>query len=596
MGAACGLTLAVTAQAAPIFYDGMNYPVVFDSATVQTTWTGVMSMNVVSPGLTYPGLGYIGKAMRSPNEFGREMFAVIPNQPATGVYWLSFLTQLETASVGGVGISFFNNNDERSFFGSGAVENDPVRKWGNWGGQGQFNGGMTTADVTFLTVKIDMTAGKYFMWVNPTISTTAPVEANAINGPDGTAFTPYTFNRLRLGVFYGGGNGSFDEVRLGTTAADVGFVAPVAPPSALIAYESMSYPDDAQLSTQDGGTGWTSAWTAQEDRYQIQSPGLTYGTLATAGGYVAKFDEPSFGNGPNRLIAAQTDRVWASALINFQEIPNYFEIKFDEATNLNWSAKFILSDGNLSTDHSGNGANASVEFAPELDQTYLLVFTYDPSGATPTAIYVNPAVGVSAPVNSLATASFTGQNWGMAGGIGRLSIYADNGLFKLDEIRIGSTFAAVTPEIAAANGLVTFRSTNSLPSDGSQDLDTPANDGVSNLLKYAFNMIGAGAGQAGSIAISNTAVLDPAGFAGLPRVGQEAGTKKLTLSYIRRKASSTSGINYTVQFSDNLATWAVNPAATESVTSVDTIFERVTVTDSVVPPAKRFVRVSVIPL
>ncbi|MEO8616552.1 MAG: hypothetical protein ABI600_15525 [Luteolibacter sp.] len=585
-GTSLGLILALTAHAAPIFYDGMNFDEASDSRDVQSTWTGNDYMSVESPGLVYPNLAVQGRTMRSPNQYGRQMFASLPStQPATGVYWLSFLTQLETASVSGVGISLFDDGDEKSFFGSGTGS-----KWGNWSGDGQFNGSTTTANTTLLTVKIDMTSGKYYMWVNPTVTSVAPIEADAINGPNGTAFTPYAFNRLRLGVFFGGGKGAFDEIRLGATAADVGFVNP---PSPLIAYDSISYSNGTQLAAQNGGTGWTSAWSAQANRYEIQNPGLSYGTLMTTGGYVAKFDNPAFGNGTSRFFAAQSGRVWASALVNFQQIPSYFEFKLNEATNVNWSAKFGLSNGNLFVDHSGNGAGANSPFTPQLNQTYLLVFTYDSTGATPTAIYVNPDVGVADPVNSLATASFNGTNWGMSGGIGQLSSFAGDGLFKLDEIRVGSTFAAVTPAGIVANGLQSFRTTNGLASDGSQDLATPANDGVSNLLKYAFNMIGTGTGQATSIAISNTAVLAPAGSAGLPRGGQEPGTQKLTITYIRRKASSNSGINYTVQFSDVLTTWAPNPLATESITSVDSTFERVTVTDSVIPPAKRFARVSI---
>ena len=55
-----------------------------------------------------------------------------------------------------------------------------------------------------------------------------------------------------------------------------------------------------------------------------------------------------------------------------------------------------------------------------------------------------------------------------------------------------------------------------LAADGSQDLLTPAGDGVKNLLKFAFNMIGSGAGQGATLATPNSAVLAPDGFAGLP--------------------------------------------------------------------------------
>lgn len=130
-------------------------------------------------------------------------------------------------------------------------------------------------------------------------------------------------------------------------------------------------------------------------------------------------------------------------------------------------------------------------------------------------------------------------------------------------------------------------------SGSAANLATPAGDGVQNLLKYSFNMIGNGAGQDISPTSPNVATLLANGSAGLPRMSTD-GTGKLQLTHIRRKASSNSGITYTVEFSSTLAagSWAVNDAATTSVTSIDSTFERVTVTDSSAV-GKRFARVRV---
>ena len=124
---------------------------------------------------------------------------------------------------------------------------------------------------------------------------------------------------------------------------------------------------------------------------------------------------------------------------------------------------------------------------------------------------------------------------------------------------------------------------------------------MANLLKYAFNMIGAGAGQGSTLATPNAAILTANGTAGLPLVGigsSAPDTGKLQLTYIRRKSTSspTPGINYVVQFSSDLGVtdpWAANASATESATSLDSTFERVIVTDSAVSPPKRFARVKV---
>lgn len=166
---------------------------------------------------------------------------------------------------------------------------------------------------------------------------------------------------------------------------------------------------------------------------------------------------------------------------------------------------------------------------------------------------------------------------------------AGNGVFA-SAVSVTRSF-----EVTDAGGgpaLADFRTANGLAADGSEDLLTPANDGVANLLKYAFNMIGENEGQAPALDVPNVSTLGPAGMAGLPRPDESEG--RLVLTYIRRKAGANPGISYAVEFSEALApaSWQVNPGAAESATSIDATFERVTVTDSGVF-MKRFARVRV---
>lgn len=142
-----------------------------------------------------------------------------------------------------------------------------------------------------------------------------------------------------------------------------------------------------------------------------------------------------------------------------------------------------------------------------------------------------------------------------------------------------------------SNALVTFRSTNGLAANGSQDALSLGGDGVKNLLKYAFNMIGNGTGQVPSLTTPNTAVTTATGTAGLPLVNTD-GAGKLQVTFIRRKSTSNPGITYNVEFSDTLAAWASNPSATINVVNIDTTFERVIVTDNT-SASKRFVRLRV---
>ncbi len=171
---------------------------------------------------------------------------------------------------------------------------------------------------------------------------------------------------------------------------------------------------------------------------------------------------------------------------------------------------------------------------------------------------------------------------------------------KIDDTQVFSI--ALSPSSIATlyssatfNALQTFRSNHGLLSDGTQDSQALAGDDVTNLEKYAFNMIGSGTGQVANLSTPNNAVLTPAGTAGLPLIGMESPTQKLQVTFIRRKASGSPapGINYTVQFSTDLVTWAEDNSAAQSSSSIDGTFERVTVTDSAAFPDKRFVRVQI---
>jgi len=142
--------------------------------------------------------------------------------------------------------------------------------------------------------------------------------------------------------------------------------------------------------------------------------------------------------------------------------------------------------------------------------------------------------------------------------------------------------------------LAVFRAANGLAANGSQDAEAPAGDGVANLLKYAFNLIGTGPGQRLSLDDPNSAILAPDGTVGLPLIALDP-AGRLTTTYIRRKASDSPGIIYAVQFSETLASgsWYTNPAANTTITSVDGNWERVFVRDSEPTPTRLFARVAV---
>jgi hypothetical protein len=113
---------------------------------------------------------------------------------------------------------------------------------------------------------------------------------------------------------------------------------------------------------------------------------------------------------------------------------------------------------------------------------------------------------------------------------------------------------------------------------------TPFNDGVPNLIKYAFNMNAAG---------PDVTVLTAGGTAGLPQIAVDTNGAEpiLRVAFLRRKGS---GLIYTPQRSDSLGTFQTM-TGTQTVTSIDAQWERVTVQE-LSPPASitsSFARVAV---
>jgi hypothetical protein len=112
----------------------------------------------------------------------------------------------------------------------------------------------------------------------------------------------------------------------------------------------------------------------------------------------------------------------------------------------------------------------------------------------------------------------------------------------------------------------------------------PSGDGVTNLWKFASNLDPTRA--------SSATLVSGTGTSGLPFISTNpvGGVPQLKAEYLRRR--STPGLVYTVQFSDDLATWT-NSSAAGTVTTIDATWERVVVADSSVGAPRRFARVLV---
>lgn len=170
-------------------------------------------------------------------------------------------------------------------------------------------------------------------------------------------------------------------------------------------------------------------------------------------------------------------------------------------------------------------------------------------------------------------------------------------VYYLPGTGVWGTIYADRPTSMVTQPLKIFQISNGLPQDGTHDFLAPAGDGVPNICKYAFNMIGNEPGQQPTLEIPNNQRITLSGSAGLPlpEIHAEDGTR-LQWTFIRRKASTSPGISYHVEFCNDLAndSWATNPSAEEMVVNLDgSDFERVTVTDSVAHANRRFSRIRI---
>ena len=329
----------------------------------------------------------------------------------------------------------------------------------------------------------------------------------------------------------------------------------------------------------------------------INSTGLSYSALVTSG-----LSGQSSGGGRNYLPVGSTINSGVQYISflasNLGTAGLYAALEFSVSANSS-DNRFVIGvtndgrpSGQFMAQKASGGDVFSASGVARDNATHLFVAKIDYTAGPGNHVlswWLDPAVGGTEPpvVNPTLTGDFAFSFIGIA----KFGV-AQNAIF--DEIRRGVSWGSVTPSTtpAPSTGIQVFRTANGLATNGSQDLLTPAGDGTANLLKYAFNMLGNGAGQGSNLNAANSSVITANGSAGLPLVDVD-GTGKLRVTFIRRKAASNSGITYAIEFSDTLAngTWAVNAAATTTVTSIDDTFERVVVTDNLTSAAKRFVRV-----
>ncbi len=249
--------------------------------------------------------------------------------------------------------------------------------------------------------------------------------------------------------------------------------------SGLLVWDSLSAPAGTPLNGLATGSGWSGAWWTQNSDASV--PGysigsgkpLSYSTLSTAGNYAVgghewlatgrKVDVASTGPLQQYLTGSQVGKsgttVWASYLLRIDTPPASDEISVSLHSNSNvpylgtptWAPANIAA-GYFGAASKSNGVaywslrvrNAVTRTSVPITagQTVLIVIQAAFGHTNKVNLYLNPPLGGSAPAKASASATTASS---VAFGAFAFLAGSSAGSASLDEIRIGSSFAAVTP-------------------------------------------------------------------------------------------------------------------------------------------------------
>jgi hypothetical protein len=223
------------------------------------------------------------------------------------------------------------------------------------------------------------------------------------------------------------------------------FAAEATPANTLQEYDGFAYGAGMSLNAQNGGTGWNGPWgTVGGLDAAVTANSLTFGNLAATGGAVstAGFQPPGQGSSVAYFFRS------LGTVLGANNTTAYFSFLMRPDAGYGFYGGINL--GNLYAGISGNQTMFGLE-GPANDlslsstpvtqgQTVFMVVRVDfLPGNDRVSLYMNPTPGGPEPATP--SALKTDLDVGTVG-----SVTINNyGGFTLDEFRVGSTFASVTP-------------------------------------------------------------------------------------------------------------------------------------------------------
>jgi hypothetical protein len=240
--------------------------------------------------------------------------------------------------------------------------------------------------------------------------------------------------------------------RNGKAGVDVDWATDAPQP---IVYEPFGYASGEAALGENGGIGFSGEWNADSvtslvhDNFVIDSGSLVYPGLAVSGGHVHSGAQTSTA-GISRPLAQAIGQSGTTRYMSFLVQPEgvlgegLFSGFFGVVLGSTQFNLFVGKPGGgaltsyVIEDLGGTGQVASTT-APTLGQVALLVIKGDfTDGLDRLTLYVNPLVGAPEPATGVVKQDRA------FGEMGAFTLFSA-GAFSLDEIRIGETFASVTP-------------------------------------------------------------------------------------------------------------------------------------------------------
>jgi hypothetical protein len=246
-------------------------------------------------------------------------------------------------------------------------------------------------------------------------------------------------------------------IKLGQYLVALTLTLPLAS-AATIAYEGFNYqPAGSDLAGNNGGSGFSGPWTGggfnvnSSTNYDVSATGLSYSNLQVSGGSVETPRTPSNLSGIYRDLSSTFGAAGTTRYLSFLIQPLDFQAA-------DWMGIYLRNDvndelfigkggggvtGNWVMEARGGGGQVDSGVSVLANQTYLLVVRMNfIAGADNVALFVNPDLSLGEP--GTPNAVKTDKNLFTVSGI---NIYSRGG-FRLDEIRVGDTWADVTPTSA----------------------------------------------------------------------------------------------------------------------------------------------------